>query len=48
MDCLKASYPIALERFGTLHQSTTLAFPRAFPTPQQARAATVERSVACP
>ncbi len=44
--CLKAYYPVALELFGKLHQGATLAFLRAFPTPDAARAATVERIAA--
>jgi transposase len=44
--CLKAYYPVALDLFGKLHQPTTLAFLQAFPTPAQARAATVEQLAA--
>jgi transposase len=44
--CLKAYYPGALELFGKLHQPTTLAFVQAFPTLEQARAATVEQITA--
>jgi transposase len=44
--CLKAYYPVALELFGKLHQPTTLAFLQAFPTLEQARAATVEQIAA--
>jgi len=44
--CLKAYYPVALELFGKLHQGATLAFLRAFPTPDAARAATVKRIAA--
>lgn len=40
--CLKAYYPVALEVFGKLHQPSTLAFLRAYPTLQAARAASVE------
>jgi hypothetical protein len=40
--CLKAYYPIALELFGKLHQPSTIAFLRAYPTPQDARPASVE------
>jgi transposase len=40
--CLKAYYPVALEVFGQLHQPSTLAFLRAYPTLQAARAASVE------
>jgi transposase len=41
--CLKDYYPVALELFGKLHQPTTLAFLQAFPTLEQARAASVEQ-----
>lgn len=40
--CLKAYYPSALTLFGKLHQRSTLAFLRAYPTPQEARTASVE------
>jgi transposase len=40
--CLKAYYPVALQLFGKLHQPSTLAFLRAYPTPQEATAASVE------
>src|SRR6266508_1198337 len=40
--CLKAYYPVALELFGKLHQPSTIAFLRAYPTPQEAMAASVE------
>src|ERR1700736_2523779 len=40
--CLKAYYPVALEVFGQLHQPSTLAFLRAYPTLPAARAASVE------
>jgi transposase len=40
--CLKAYYPVALELFSKLRQPTTLAFLQAFPTLQDAQAATVE------
>jgi transposase len=40
--CLKAYYPVALTLFSKLTQPTTLAFLRAYPTPQQAHSATVE------
>jgi len=40
--CLKAYYPVALELFSKLHQPSTLAFLHAYPTPQEARAASVE------
>ena len=41
--CLKAYYPVALELCGKLQQPTTLAFLRAFPTPEQAQAATAKQ-----
>jgi hypothetical protein len=41
--CLKAYYPVALALLGKLHQPTTLAFLQAFPTLEQAQAATVEQ-----
>jgi transposase len=41
--CLKAYYPVAVELFGKLHQPTTLAFLQAFPTLEQAQAASVEQ-----
>jgi transposase len=44
--CLKAYYPIALDLFGKLHQPATVAFLRAYPTPQDAMAASVEDMVA--
>ncbi len=44
--CLKAYYPVARELFGKLQQPTTLAFLQVFPTPEQARAATVEQIAA--
>jgi len=44
--CLKAYYPVALDLFGKLHQGATLAFLQAFPTPDEARAADVERIAA--
>ncbi len=40
--CLKTYYPIALELFSKLHQRSTIAFLRAYPTPQDARAASIE------
>jgi len=43
--CLKAYYPVALTLFSKLNQPATLAFLRAYPTPQQARQATVEELV---
>jgi hypothetical protein len=44
--CLKAYYPVALELFGKLQQPTTLAFLEAFPTLEQAQAATAEQIAA--
>jgi len=44
--CLKAYYPVALDLFGKLQQPTSLAFLQAFPTPEQARAATVAQIAA--
>lgn len=40
--CLKAYYPVALQLFTKLQQPTTLAFLQAYPTPQEASAASVE------
>jgi transposase len=40
--CLKTYYPVALELFSKLHQPSTLAFLRAYPTPEAARAATLD------
>jgi transposase len=40
--CLKAYYPVALTLFGKLHQKSTLAFLRAYPTPDAARNASVD------
>jgi transposase len=40
--CLKAYYPVALTLFGKLHQKSTLAFLRAYPTPDAARSASVD------
>ena len=40
--CLKAYYPVVLELFGKMQQPSTLAFLRAYPTLQAARAASVE------
>src|SRR5215212_5364507 len=37
--CLKSYYPLALELFSKLHQKTTIAFLRAYPTPHNAKAA---------
>lgn len=44
--CLKAYYPAALALFSKLHQPATLAFLRACPTLEQARATTVEELTA--
>ena len=44
--CLKAYYPVALEVFGKLQQPSTLAFLRAYPTLQAARAASLEELAA--
>jgi transposase len=41
--CLKAYYPVALELFGKLQQKSTLLFLQAYPTPQQARAASAQQ-----
>jgi len=41
--CLKAYYPVALELFGKLQQKSTLHFLQAYPTPQEAMAASVEQ-----
>lgn len=40
--CLKAYYPVALELFSKLHQRSTLVFLQQLPTPQAAKAASVE------
>ena len=40
--CLKAYYPVALQLFSKLHQPSTLAFLRAYPTLQEARAASIK------
>jgi transposase len=40
--CLKSYYPVALELFSKLHQPSTIAFLRAYPTPQAAVAASVD------
>src|SRR5207245_702559 len=40
--CLKAYYPVALELFAKLHQRATLVFLQTYPTPREARAASVE------
>ena len=44
--CLKAYYPVVLDLFGKLHQPSTLAFLRAYPTLQAARAASTEELAA--
>jgi transposase len=44
--CLKSYYPVAVELFTALPQPSTLAFLQAFPTLEQARAATVEQIAA--
>lgn len=44
--CLKAYYPIALDLFSQLQQSSTLSFLRTYPTLQIARAASVEELAA--
>lgn len=44
--CLKAYYPVALDVFGKLQQPSTLAFLRAYPSLQAARAASVEEVAA--
>jgi transposase len=44
--CLKAYFPVALELFDGVQRRVTLAFLQAFPTPEQARAASVEELVA--
>src|SRR5215472_12126339 len=41
--CLKAYYPVALSLFCKVQQPSTLQFLQAFPTPQEAMAATVEQ-----
>lgn len=41
--CLKAYYPVALQFFTKVHQRSTLHFLQAFPTPQEAMAATQEQ-----
>ena len=40
--CLKAYYPIALELFSKLHQPSTLAFLRAYPSLDAARSSSVD------
>src|SRR5207244_12355239 len=42
--CLKEYYPAALHLFAKLQQRSTLVFLQAYPTPQAALAASVERS----
>lgn len=44
--CLKAYYPVALEFFTKLHQPCTLQFLLAYPTPEAARAASLEQLTA--
>lgn len=44
--CLKAYYPVALDLFSKLHQPSTLAFLRAYPTLQAARSASIEEMTA--
>src|SRR5712692_3480187 len=41
--CLKAYYPVALELFGKVQQKCTLVFLQTYPTPQEARAASVDQ-----
>jgi transposase len=41
--CLKVYYPVALSLFAKLQQHSTLLFLQAYPTPQAARAASVEQ-----
>jgi transposase len=41
--CLKAYYPSALSLFSKLQQPSTLAFLQAYPTPEEARKATVDQ-----
>ena len=40
--CLKAYYPVALELFAKVQQRSTLVFLQTYPTPQAARAASVQ------
>ena len=40
--CLKLYYPVALTLFSKLHQPSTIAFLRAYPTPQDAIAASAD------
>ena len=44
--CLKEYYPAALHLFAKLHQRSTLAFLQAYPTPQEASAASVAQITA--
>jgi len=44
--CLKTYYPVALELFSQLQQSSTLIFLQTYPTPEQARAVGVEELIA--
>jgi transposase len=41
--CLKAYYPVALQLFAKLQQRSTLTFLQAYPTPQDAQAASLEQ-----
>jgi transposase len=41
--CLKAYYPVALQLFAKLQQHSTLIFLQTYPTPQAAKAASVEQ-----
>lgn len=40
--CLKAYYPVALDLFGKVHQRSTLIFLQQLPTPQAAKAASMD------
>ena len=44
--CLKEYYPVALQLFSKLQQSSTLRFLQAYPTPQEAQGASVEEITA--
>jgi transposase len=44
--CLKAYYPVALSLFSKVQQPSTLAFLQAYPTPEEARKASVDQVVA--
>jgi transposase len=44
--CLKAYYPVALELFSQLQQSSTIHFLRTYPTPQLAMSTSVEQFAA--